>query len=394
MRKVNTLFLLITLFVQQASAQWTKITASGGGGYESMVFLNTDDGFAAGATGIMRTSNGGASWSPSLTLTGTRDIDFIDDQTGFAIGIIGLMRKTVNGGISWNSVTPPNSSSLWGISMVTKDIMYVSLVGGKVYKTINGGTNFTTQNVAGSSITLQDIFFSDASNGCAVGSGGSIYRTSNGGTNWSSVYTTPIPAGLYSIYFPTAMVGYTVGSGGSIAKSTDGGATWSTQISGTNKLLSSVHFFDALNGMAVGDSGTVLRTLNGGSNWFKENIGTTDELQSVFLLSASSAIVGATNSFYSNPTLSTGSDKLIIQNLNISIYPNPANNLLHVNGTSSTLFDFVNLSVFDVTGNCVFTAKVHIGDSEFDISSLSKGCYVVVLTGQNTHKYIRKLLKE
>ena len=60
---------------------------------------------------------------------------------------------------------------------------------GAVYKTTNGGTNWS--NIGGDSPffsnILNDVHFVDASTGYIVGNSGAVYKTTNGGTNWSNI---------------------------------------------------------------------------------------------------------------------------------------------------------------------------------------------------------------
>ncbi len=111
--------------------------------------------------------------------------------------------------------------------------------------------------------TLQDVSFTDADTGTAVGWHGTILRTTDGGATWvsQSSGTTNV---LQSVSFTGAQTGTAVGWFGTIVRTTDGGASWVSQSSGTMNPLLDVSFTDVNRGTAVGIGGMILRTTDGG----------------------------------------------------------------------------------------------------------------------------------
>ena len=81
-----------------------------------------------------------------------------------------------------------------------------------------------------------------------------------------------------------------------------------------------------------------------------------------------------------------------IQIENISIYPNPINNMLNISvGSNSGL----NYSIFNITGQIIFKGKFTSSNNRVDFSDLSKGVYFlqvldIQLNKQNTYKLIKK----
>lgn len=153
------------------------------------------------------------------------------------------------------------------------------------------------QQISAVTSSLNSIFFTDASNGYAVGDGGKILKTTNGGTNWNS-QTSGTLSQLNSVFFTSPTTGYVVGASGLIRKSTTSGTSWTAQTSNTTSYLYGVYFTDINNGYAVGFSGTILKTTNGGTNWTSKTSNTTDALYSVYFTSTSTgyAVGGATSS--------------------------------------------------------------------------------------------------
>ena len=99
---------------------------------------------------------------------------------------------------------------------------------------------------------------------------------------------------------------------------------------------------------------------------------------------------GETEDYMANIVESLGTDNIQIEN--ISIYPNPINNLLNVNvGSNSGL----NYSIFNITGQIIFKGKFTSSNNRVDFSDLSKGVYFLQLIDkqlnkQNTYKLIKK----
>ena len=63
--------------------------------------------------------------------------------------------------------------------------------------------------------------------------------------------------------------------------------------------------------------------------------------------------------------------------INIEIYPNPANEKIFVSISEK---EYVNLTICSLFGTCVLRKELRNGSDEIDISSLSKGIYVVKLS--------------
>ncbi|MBC7247323.1 MAG: hypothetical protein H5T73_06055 [Actinobacteria bacterium] len=181
-----------------------------------------DTVWIAGENGIMKTTNGGDTWTPQVVIPQTvYAICAVDTQTVWAAGQGGLLGKTTNGGATW----------------VTQD--------------------------SGTTADLHGIAAVNAQTAWAVGAGGTILKTTNGGATWVP-QTSGTTADLHGIAAVNAQTAWAVGAGGTILKTTNGGATWVPQTSGTTVTLRGVAALDALNAFAVGDDGTILRTEDGG----------------------------------------------------------------------------------------------------------------------------------
>jgi len=67
-------------------------------------------------------------------------------------------------------------------------------------------------------------------------------------------------------------------------------------------------------------------------------------------------------------------------NINVQIYPNPSNDIVYINYTENKI---IKMQVYNTIGECILQKILNKGINDFDISSLSKGIYIVKLTGSD-----------
>ncbi len=271
---------------------------------------------------VLRTADAGVTWTPSSVAPATdlRGVRFATNLVGYAAGGGGIW-KSVDGGVSWiQSYVETTAATFWDIDLVDADHVWAAGTAGRVARTADGGSTWTTKSLT--TPPLNSIEFIDSSRGFALPSIGPIYKTSNGGENWvsqvvgsathawSSAFAKPIGGAIYlagrlnqtgnmngslsaigkiykstdggqtwiekfkderfpllsRITFADPYTGWASGPRGGLLKSSDGGETWSP-IGGANNGIQDISFADSQNGWAVGGGGMILRTTNGGANW-------------------------------------------------------------------------------------------------------------------------------
>ena len=178
---------------------------------------------------ILRTINGGNNWNtqssfnttPTLPFT---NISFLSVDTGFFCG--GLSQNilmTTNSGLTLDTVYTYSSGFISAIHFPSKDTGY-AVGDGFIFKTINGGFNWTMAPNSGNTDPLYSIFFTSNDTGYTVGGNGmntgTILKTTTGGNSW--VNEPAIIQTLQSVYFPSENIGYTCGTGGIIMKYDNG----------------------------------------------------------------------------------------------------------------------------------------------------------------------------
>ncbi|MBE0430017.1 MAG: hypothetical protein IBX61_09150 [Thermoleophilia bacterium] len=291
-------------------------------------FINAATGWAVGEYGtVFRTTNGGDSWTKQVlpapySSTTLNSVSFINTSVGVAAGN-GHVFYTTNGGATWTRSAGPGTSFHYAsVQMVTTSIAYAVADSGRIYKTVNNGVSWT-QQASNVSNNLSSVFFKDPDNGFAIG-GTRLLRTNNGGATWDSNSTTPLSESMTAIaaagdnlvtvgdngvilrrnaadnwpappdtvaaqltsvssgttsrlqavgFAPGLNTAFAGGEAGAVTKTSNGGASWSLIAGGdANDILAS-SFIDADNGWMAGRDGMVIRTGNGGSSWSSDSAG-------------------------------------------------------------------------------------------------------------------------
>ncbi len=130
---------------------------------------------------------------------------------------------------------------------------------------------------------LQDVEFTNAMNGWAVGSQGLILQTTDGGKTWiQMVIEMERPVDLWNVYFRDENVGFITGVRGVILKTTDGGQTWENKVAinegrldregnpapaPLRRRLIDTWMVDEQIGYMVGENDTFIKTTDGGESW-------------------------------------------------------------------------------------------------------------------------------
>ena len=152
---------------------------------------STTTGFAVHHNAILKTSNGGQTWTiASSGLFNKEKLSFASTSTGFACGGYTMM-KTTDGGFNWSTSTLPlpttSSSDYNNVYFTNTNLGYLTeTLKKEVWKTANGGNTWTKMNnetinpVSGNSL----LFINDSTAFLTDPYAYEIYKTSDSGKIW------------------------------------------------------------------------------------------------------------------------------------------------------------------------------------------------------------------
>lgn len=373
---------------------------------------------------ILKTIDGGANWMLYATENQFYSIYFTDKNTGYSVDYYGIL-KTIDGGVTWtrifsskstteynpidyryNAIFFINSTTGYCVGGFYSEESPIMLPQGTILKTTDGGTTWTEQS-NGVALGLLSVYFVDENDGYAVGEGGEIYKTINGGIDWTSTnigFTwEPEVSHLNSIFF-IGDIGYIVGSGGKIYKTKNGGVDWIEQVSGTTNNLNSVYFTDIDTGYIVGGTygisgalnATILKTSDGGVTWEAQASGTNYPLSSVCFTDVNTGYaVGSNGTIIKTTTGGINSIADITADINI-FSPNPVHDILTLDLKNLvTATQNILISIYNLKGDLVMSENVFYTDKiSLNVSQLAVGTYILSLVDKENIKYEGRFIKE
>jgi photosystem II stability/assembly factor-like uncharacterized protein len=151
-------------------------------------------------------------------------VAFADDSVVVAVGY-GLILRSANGGASWSPLKKWDSDFYTSICFPSEKIGYIVGFAGEILKTTDGGASWSALQSANnrSPKRFNSVFFTDILRGVICGSDGVLWRTSDGGGSWQVVDNLP-NVNFYDIFVSNVIAGnnategWLVGSGGTIVK--------------------------------------------------------------------------------------------------------------------------------------------------------------------------------
>jgi len=373
----------IIISTYNGGISWANITNPNFwlGGFEDIIFVDSDNGWVVGSSNIFHTDDSGFTWEVQFTHGGPGgggpylySISFADTNHGCAVGLQGMegvgnvptYRFTDNGGEAWlgSALYFPNLVYN-GISLSSPDHGWTVGSIGIILHTSDGCNTWQSQSGVNTFLPLYDIFFTDQDNGWAVGfhatlpSLGIIMHTTDGGHNWMYELWLEGPSGIFftdnnngwmigsgyessfikntsnggetwidqlicgdeylnDVFFIDSNFGWIVGPGGTIIHTGDGGTNWEYKDAGTDKILEGVFFTDINHGWIAGWEGTIHNTTNGGDSWQVQYSGITDDLMDIYFADSYKGWAIGWNGLILNT--SDGGSTWVVQFLDTSIY--------------------------------------------------------------------------
>lgn len=321
---------------------------------------------------ILMSTDGGTNWSivPYSTTSNTtlNCIQMLDNNTGWVCGTLGAVYKTTNGGMNWDSVAVDGSTG----SVNFRKVDFINANTGwifatfsntvtdsaTIWKTTNAGANWTKQYLLGVTGTSKGVYGADmlnANTGFLVNYTPRPYHTTDGGATWILDTLSDAFGGfLYDIKMFSPTLGYACGSSGRFYKTTNG-TFWDTLSVPTRSYsFNGLDFISPSAGYLAGSTGVMMATTNSGATWTQTNTyGAT--MNNVFITSDTKAFtVGSGGYMFKNNNILTGiagnENSLLPTKYTLEQnYPNPFNPTTTIK-FSLPKAGFVTLKIYDVAG--------------------------------------------
>lgn len=398
----NLLFTPVIYFslALQANGQWSQQTSSTSAALPSIHCVDKDNCFTVGGagTGIVRKTVDGINWTISnpSTLTNLISVKMYDVNTIWAGKANGTFHYTTNAGSTWTQVAGNTTHTIYDI-FFHDATNYIAvggsssnmLSGGNVtITTTNGGTSWTAQNVSGLPTMLGIHCFNSST--CVAASGAeTIYKTIDGGQNWT-VKHSGTSVILYDINFPSSTVGYAVGGDPSTStsvalKTTDGGETWTPLSLVAPNVVYGTHFTHIDTGYVVGKGGFIMKTTDGGLNWGTQVSPVSTDLNKIFFPTSNIGYISGASGVILKTTnaggIVTGVNEYNSESL-FSILGNPSRNEMKI----ETKFEMQNaeLLIFNSLGQQQEARKNISGNTiSVNTADFADGIYFFRLNDEN-----------
>jgi photosystem II stability/assembly factor-like uncharacterized protein len=223
---------------------------------------------------IAKTINGGSSWTklttPAFTGSWANFVHFFNSNDAVAMGDpvsnMFYITRTTNGGSSWTQVTsgiPAALADEYGVVRqfcAAGNTVWFGTTKGRIFKSTDKGATWTVTTILSGGYQVTPVF-KDANTGIAIlmnystGAYQGIYKTTNGGSNWT-LFT---PSGSYVKYPYMAYVPGTTSTWFNVSPGPDYGSSYSTNdcasfinIDAGSVQYTTVSFYDINTGWAGG----------------------------------------------------------------------------------------------------------------------------------------------
>jgi len=382
-------------------AQWSIQNSNNSNELESIYFLDTVHGWAVGSGTILKTNNGGLTWTdleydkPDDWLT---SVLFTDSLKGWIVGIRfisifdsrGIILHTLNGGLTWDEIEDSNNY-FYSVFFINDSVGWVG--GTSIFQTVDQGGNWTLQK---DSIFIRELFFITSNIGWAVGDNGVIIKTSDSGYTWTT-QQSPINDRLWSVDFVNNLNGWISGDEGIILKTTDGGSNWIKLTTNTTTWLFSISAKGNNHCWAAGMWGEILHTSDGGVSWELQENPNPAWIWSIHFLDSlhgwtcgENGVILSTNNGGTVNISETVSDSDILP-----IFPNPSSKEINieVGAIQNIKFQFFTLQGKQVKNLTYNNSSGEQKRLTIEISDLPNGIYLLKIITNYSSIY-KKIIKK
>jgi serine/threonine-protein kinase len=281
------------------SSEWSKLNSQTEQNLNAVYFVDDSLGYACGDTGtVIKTTNGGALWSPVQVPAYKRnikDIIFTRDGRGFMIGTGGLFLTCDYNGAPW---TPKDSAKIFYNPanmprffkfIVVNNSIFLLAYNGCIFRSKNNG--YTWENIQTTEYQFLNMTFTDENNGYVIGRGGLILNTSDAGDSWKMLDQFS-DAHFKDIDFAGSEFGFVIG-GDKIFATVNAGQSWIQKTNNKSNALSKIKHLGNTIWLIACEDGKILLSNDNGENWESKNLPAATRFQSIFSKNKSVYVAGS-----------------------------------------------------------------------------------------------------
>lgn len=200
-----------------------------------------------------------------------RSISFGNGDHGWAVTENGSLLSTEDGGKNWENYNI-SDKKLTAVAAIDDKTFWVAGEEGAIYASMEGSKSVADRSVD-EDVDFVDMAFWNEDNGVIIGNRfderdsvtyGTVFRTDNGGQNWSEVYVAL--DSVTCLYILGEQLGW-IGTLGHVWTTSDAGANWEDNYLGSAISINDMHYDEFNSGWLVGDSGTYYSSQDGGWSW-------------------------------------------------------------------------------------------------------------------------------
>jgi photosystem II stability/assembly factor-like uncharacterized protein len=216
----------------------TEFTTGISTSLNSINFLDSLNGFACGANGvIIKTTNGGTNWTAinsGISNIRLNSVSFKNALNGVVAGDGGVMYLTTNGGTNWTLQTSLTTKNLLDARYYNEGVVIAGEYGIIIRKDNAGSFLLKVTKTKSDIRSISGTY----ANNHVCGGGGFIRNNKNGSDNYFNFEINPMMANLVDIVYADSLTGYAISSlNDAIIKTTNGGDIW-TLTAGTTASIS------------------------------------------------------------------------------------------------------------------------------------------------------------
>jgi photosystem II stability/assembly factor-like uncharacterized protein len=210
---------------------WDPVPSGVSNNLSSAVFLDRLQGVVVGAGVILKTSDGGESWTVVHRGDTLKSVVAPSADAIYAVGNNGEIMKSVDGGNHWAHLSMKTNVSLTNAFSLSDSVIIVAGIPGFISRSSDGGNSWSVRRTLPSTsynITVVGLKYYDPLHAVAIDTRSIVLRTSDGGMTWneSAPYSSADvrSVGFYGL---DSIISISWHNGALVYLSTDRGVTWS-----------------------------------------------------------------------------------------------------------------------------------------------------------------------